>query len=72
MENVIYRVQLNGSNKLELSHYNDIDDQHVGICIYSEMIQLDGSLNENELDSLMDFLLGIKRSINKNKLNKKL
>ena len=67
MENVIYRVQLNGSNKLELSHYNDVDDQHLGITVFGEKVQLDGSLDESELDSLIKYLQDIKQSINKNK-----
>ena len=65
MDNIIYRAQLNGSNRLELSHYNDANDQHIGVTIYGDFLQFDGSLNEREIDSLIKYLQDIRESVNK-------
>ena len=66
MENIIYRIKLSDKKILEFSHYDDKDDQHIGVCVFDNSgMQLDGSLNEGELDSLIYYLSKIRESIDK-------
>ena len=66
MENIIYRIKLSDKKSLEFSHYDDKDDQHIGVCVFGNNgMQLDGSLNESELDSLIYYLSKVRESIDK-------
>lgn len=71
MENVIYRIELNSDAQLEFyvcdtNELNPVRDiKEIGIVLLEGNNQLDGQLNENELDSLIDYLNDCKHYIAK-------
>ena len=62
MENQIYRAQLTNGGKLELyvCTMNEINPyrniKELGVSVLGKVIQLDGNLGLNELDSLISYL----------------
>lgn len=70
MENHIYRISLSDGHDLEfyIAGTNEIEPyketREIGIYVLKGEMQLDGGLNESELDSLIKYLEDTKRYIN--------
>jgi len=80
MKNHIYRIGLGGNNfKPDLEFYvcetNEInpsrDILEMGIVVIGKDMQLDGDLDESELDSLIDYLQDCQRYIKQFNKNSK-
>lgn len=75
MENQIYRIEMTDGHKLEffvaetneLEPYREIKE--LGVCVLKDNFQLDGELDDSQIDSLMKFLTEAKEHIKNFNLN---
>jgi len=69
MINQIYRIELTDNCKLDISIYdtntlNPVKDiKELGVCIFGGDLQLDGSIDDDQLESLIKFLTDCKTYI---------
>ena len=69
MENQIYKIEMSNNSKLEfyVSNTNEInplrDIKEMGVIVFNENNQIDGGIDENELNSLIKYLINCKEYI---------
>jgi|SRR5690606_21168742 len=77
MENQVYRIRMSDEYKLELyvCDTNELnphrDIKEIGVVVYKDGEQIDGDIDEMELDSLIKYLTKCKEYISKFNANSK-
>lgn len=74
MENQIYRIKMQSSDRSEFNYFEisvctvcqseKPDKKEISVCLSTENNQLDGCIDESELDSLINFLSRCQTYIN--------